>query len=360
MKTTQFVSGFLLGTSLLVPNQFISADVIFNDGGVHIINDASLRNEFVEVRNGSTLRLETGAQIGGEFNELGTINVYDTSTVVVAGGQIGVGGGSSGSVTLNEASQLLFENGTLGGDAASSGQMIAFGQSSIVVLGGQFGGAGEQSGLIGLFDNAVGEIHGGVFGGGGPYSGLVLGFANSQWQILACETELPFGAVAELSGNIVAVTKDGTALSVPFMREATAVITLVEDCDDDGGVDTDGDGVLDAVDQCVESDLRPELWIFNVKTCIPNLIAGQPVNAEGCSLADLVNALIDDASKNSRNRREFVWAVMLGLREMKKDGLLPGRLHGHFLNCANRCNWDDAKKREHRGGRRGGEARGHH
>ena len=357
MKITQVVSGFLLGTSLLVPHQIVSAQVIFNDGGVHIINDASLRNELVEVRNGSTLRLETGAQIGGAFNELGTVNVYDTSSVVVAGGQIGVGGGSSGLLTLNDASQLVFEAGTLGGDAASSGQVIGFGQSSVIVLGGQIGGAGEQSGLLALFDNAAGEIHGGGFGGGGSLSGLVLGFANSQWQVFACQSGRPLGPVEDLSGNIVAVTKTGAALDVPFMREATAVITLVEDCGDEP-VDTDGDGVPDAADKCPESDLRPELWIFNIRTSIPNLIGGKPVNADGCSLADLVNAMIADASKNARNRREFLWRVVRGLNDMRKSGLLPSRLHGHFLNCANRCNWEDGKKRENRGDRHDHESRG--
>ncbi len=346
MKTTQVVSGFLLGTSLLI--QSTSAQVVFDDGGVHIVNDASLRNEYIQVLAGTTLRLEAGAEIGGAFNELGSIDVFDTSTVIVAGGRVGVGGGSSGLIMLNDDSRLILEGGVVGGDAASSGQIIALGRSSIVMRGGQLGGAGEQSGLVGFFDDAVGEIRGGQFGGGGGYSGLVLGFGNSQVRVFACESEQATGPVEELSGTIVAVTKTGAPLAVPFMREATAVIELVEDCDDDGGrVDTDGDGVLDGSDLCPKSDLRPTLWIFNVNTCIPNLIEGKPVNSNGCSLADLVTALITEASENARNRGEFVRAVAQGLRQMRRDGLLPSRFHRHFLSCADRSNWDDAKKRKH-------------
>ncbi len=345
MKTTQVVSGFLLGTSLLIPSQLVSAQVVFDDGGVHILNDASLRNEYIQVLGSTTLRLEAGAEIGGAFNELGMIDVFDTATVILAGGSVGVGGGSSGLIMLYDDSQLVIEDGVLGGEAPSSGQVIGMGRSSVIVRGGQMGGTGEQSGLIGLFDTALGEIRGGRFGGGGSYSGLVLGFASSQFQVFACESSVPFGPVEALDGQITTVTKAGASLDVLFMREATAQITVVEDCDGgDPEVDTDGDGVPDAADLCIESDLRPTLWIFNINTCIPNLIDGQAVNGDGCSLADLVNAMIDEASENSRNRFEFLRAVARGLQEMKRDGLLPGRFHRHFQNCALRCNWDDAKK----------------
>lgn len=347
MKTTQVVSGFLLGTSLLIPSQFASAQAVFEDGGVHTIADDSLQNQYVIVRNSTTLRLVTGALFGGAFNELGTMDVLDTSTVTLAGGQIGVGGGSSGLVTLFDSSQFVLESGVVGGEAASSGQVVGFGQSRIVVLGGQVGGAGEQSGLIGLFDTALGEIRGGTFGGGGANSGLVLGFGTSLWQVFACQSDRPFGPVNDLSGNITGTTRSGAALDVPFMQEAAGLIELVEDCDDDGGVDTDGDGVLDDADACIESDLRPTLWLFNINTRIPNLIDGQVVNAAGCSLNDLVNAMIQEASERSRNRREFVWLVAQGLLEMKRDGLLPNRLLGHLNSCANRCNWEDGRRRGH-------------
>jgi len=356
MKTTQVVSGFLLGTSLLV--QTTSAQVIFDDGGIHTINDTSLRDQFVQVLGNTTLRLEAGAQIGGAFNELGMIEARDTATVILAGGAVGVGGGSSGSILLYDDSLFVMEGGTLGGDAASSGQVIAFNRSGIALLGGQIGGAGEQSGLVGFFDDTLGEIRGGQFGGAGAFSGLVLGFANAQVQIFACEAALPFGPVADTSGVINAVATDGTPLAVPFMREPTAVITLVESCDDEPEVDTDGDGVPDRVDLCPESDLRPTVWMFNINTCIPNLIDGQPVNSDGCSLADLVNAMIDEASESARNRGEFLRAVVQGLRQMKQEGLLPGRYHGIFQNCAARCNWDDAKKHRRHPGRDEDQRRG--
>lgn len=345
MKTTQVVSGFILGSSLLA--QITSAQVVFDDGGVHVLNDDSLRNEYIQVLGNTTLRLDPGAQVGGEFNELGMIEVSGTATLILAGGQLGVGGGSSGSVLLYDDSRFIMEGGTLGGNGASSGQVIAFNRAGMAVLGGQLGGGGEQSGLIGFFDEATGEIRGGGFGGDGSNSGLVLGFATAQVQVFACESTQPFGPVAGTEGIISAVASNGAPLEVPFMREATATFTLVQECDDDPEVDTDGDGVPDSVDQCVESDLRPTLWIFNINTCIPNLINGQPVDENGCSLADIVNAMIEEASANARNRVEFVRAVASGLRDLREEGLLPNRWLGHFQNCAARCNWDDAKKRRH-------------
>jgi len=341
MKTTQVVSGFVLGASLLIPFQFLNATVVFNDGAVHIVNDASLQFEYIEVRNGSTLRLETGAVVGGPSEQSGTINVYDLSRVEIAGAQLGGSGGSSGGILLYDNSQVTIESGTLGADGPSSGQVAAFNQSSVILLGGSFGGAGSTSGMIGLFDSSSGEIHGGQFGGPGDYSGLFIGFGESQTLVFACETGLPAGPVLETTGMIAGVTRGGAPLSLEFMREVTATIALVEDCDG-GGADTDGDGVPDVADLCPESDLRPTVWIFEIDTRIQNLIDGQAVNADGCSLADLVNAMVQESADNARNHGEFLRSVIIGLREFRREGLLPRRFHGHFVNCAARSKKADA------------------
>jgi hypothetical protein len=355
MKTAQVVSGFLLGSSLLVTPQIVSAQYAFSDGGVHVVNDDSLRNALIDVSNGSTLRLETGALIGGESHELGFITVHDTSSVVVAGGQVGVGSGGGGGILLEDQSQLVVEDGVFGGDSASSGQVSVNGQASVKILGGHFGGAGDQSGMIGLYDDTLGEIHGGQFGGGGAYSGLVIGLVNSQCQISLCQSDLPFGPVAETMGVVTGVTKTGEALNVPFMHVDNGVVAVVEDCNDDPPVvDTDGDGVPDATDLCPESDLRPTVWILNIDTGIPNLINGNRVNADGCSLNDLVDAIVDDASQNSKNHGEFLRAVTMGLRQLQKEGLLPTRLFGSCVNCAARCHWEDGRSHRRHGDRNRG------
>lgn len=336
MKTTQVVSGFILGASLLLPAVSSHAYVAFDDGGTHIINDTSLLFEYVEVRNGTTLRLESGAVVGAGFNESGLISVFDNSAVVVAGAQLGGDGGSSGVIYLYDSSQLLVESGTLGGAGQFSGQVAAFNEASIVIQGGSFGGTGVFSGTVGLFDSTTAEVQGGSFGGTGDNAGLFIGFGMSATQIFACETGLPAGPLEEVAGTIIGVTGEGAPIQVPFMREATAIIAIVEHCDDGGGVDTDGDGVPDAEDHCPESDLRPTVWIRNLNTGIPNQVAGALVNAEGCSLADLIHEVFQTAAGNARNHGEFVRAVVRGLQELRREGLLPVRFHGHLSNCAAR------------------------
>jgi hypothetical protein len=134
------------------------------------------------------------------------------------------------------------------------------------------------------------------------------------------------------------------------MREPDTQVVIVEDCEDVIVVDTDGDGLADDQDACPDSDLRPTVWIRNINTGIPNLINGQPVNAEGCSLADLVAAVIDEAADNARNHGQFVRQVVSGLNDLREEGLLPRRLFGHFQLWAWHCRWDDDRDRWHHRG----------
>lgn len=347
MKTTQVVSGFLFGASLFAVTLNTNAQVVFDDGAVHTVNDASLRDQTIVLQNGSTLQIEAGAVIGGDLDQSGTIMVYDTSIVDFAGGQLGGAGGSSGSVYLYDTAQFTMESGQLGGTGYGSGQVYGFNNSAMSILGGTIGGSGDWSGVAGLFDTSFGEIHGGTFGGTGSYAGTVITYATSALDIYLCQANQPFGPlVTDSTFTLTGTWKDGTPTTLNFMREATATITLVQDCAT-VVVDSDGDGVPDNVDQCPDSDLRPTVWIRNFNTRIPNQIGGQPVNSQGCSLADLVDAVVESAAANAHNRGEFLRAVALGLRELQKEGLLPGRLCGPFLDCAGRCRWDDRSNRFH-------------
>jgi hypothetical protein len=62
--------------------------------------------------------------------------------------------------------------------------------------------------------------------------------------------------------------------------------------------DTDGDGILDNVDQCVSSDLRPKVDVNGNET--GNTSIGNSVNAQGCSLQDLVNACAAGAANHGQ------------------------------------------------------------
>jgi hypothetical protein len=335
MKTTQVVSGFLLGTFLLNPAQPVAALVLLDDGGVHVINDASWRHEYIEVRNGTTLRIETGGELGGIDDQTGVVVAHDASTVVLAGGRVGGDGASSGGIYLYGTSQFVLESGALGGAGTGAGQVVAFEQAGIRVLGGLIGGAGMQSGLLGAFDGGQVAIHGGEFHDNGAFSGLVLGFADSLVEVFLCESDLPFGPFAEAMATVNGTWKDGGAARVTIMREPTAGVVLLEACDD-VVVDTDGDGVPDDVDACPQSDLRPTVWILDRNSGVPNLMAGQPVNAAGCSLADLVTAVVESARGGARNHGEFVSQVGSGLRELHRAGLLTNRSRAVLLSLAAR------------------------
>lgn len=352
MKTTQVASGFVLGAALFFPLHFANALVVYDDGALHIVNDASLQSEFIEVSNGSTLRLETGAVVGDSWEQSGSIYVYDNSRVEIAGAQLGGSGGSSGSILLFEESQLTIENGMLGAGGPSSGQVNAFDRSSVVVLSGKFGGAGSASGMIALLDTSFCEVRGGQFGGSGDSAGLFLAFDASQTQVFACDTGLLPGPIDDLEGSIIGVNSTGEVMDFRYMRDPTATITLVEDCDVVDDTDTDVDGVPDVTDLCPESDLRSTVWIFDINTRIPNLIDDQPVNSDGCSLADLVDDMIQDASGNSDTRYEFLRSVIIGLREFRREGLLPRRLHRHFAICAAHSWRNDSSDRRGKSHRR--------
>lgn len=336
MKTTQAVSGFLLAGSLLIPSLPGLAQTVLDDGGIHVINDATYRNDWIELHNGTTLRLEPGAEIGGDYAQSGAVLVYDTSTLVLAGGHVGSVGQSSGGIYLHDSGQFVMESGLLGGDGYGSGQVIGFQTSAAQVLGGTLGAAGGQSGMIGFFDTSHAEIRGGVFVDNGVYSGLAVSFGDALVEVFLCQSSLPFGELADSAATITGTWKDGSAAQLSVMREPSAHIVLVVDCAN-GVVDTDGDGVPDDVDACPESDLRPTVFIREIDTGVPNLIEGQAVNADGCSLADLVAAVIDDAAANARNHGEFVRVVARGLNQLRRQGLLPRRVLGPVENAAARC-----------------------
>ena len=350
MKKTQVVSGFLL-TSLLFSAQISNAVVVFDDGETHTITDNSLQFEFVEVLNGSTLRLEPGAVLGGSWDESGTIVVYDTSTVEIAGAILGSSGGSSGSVFLFEESQLIVESGSLGADGPSSGQVNAFDDSSVVVLGGSLGSSGSSSGSVVLFDRSKGEIRGGEFGGAGIDAGLLVAFGLTETLVFACDTGLVEGPIFEVRGLITGETPAGDPFVLDYLREPTALLVLIGECGGaDEDVDTDGDGVPDAIDACPESDLRENVWVFHVETRIKNRIHGELVNAEGCSLADLLNRLIIDSKEASETRSQFLRELIIGLRDFRKEGLLPRGFFRHFVYCAARAHYETSDEPRRHGG----------
>ena len=89
-------------------------------------------------------------------------------------------------------------------------------------------------------------------------------------------------------------------------------------------VDTDLDGVDDLIDECLPSDLSPTVTINGVDTGIPNTAA----NAVGCTLADLIQDMIDVCLDNAKNHGKFVSCVSHETNILKRARTISGNQKG--------------------------------
>ena len=89
-------------------------------------------------------------------------------------------------------------------------------------------------------------------------------------------------------------------------------------------VDTDLDGVDDAIDECLPSDLSTRVTINGVDTGIPNT----PANAVGCTLADLIQDIVDLCLDNAKNHGKFVSCVSHETNILKRARTISGNQKG--------------------------------
>ena len=89
-------------------------------------------------------------------------------------------------------------------------------------------------------------------------------------------------------------------------------------------VDTDLDGIDDVVDECLPSDLSTTVTINGVDTGIPNTTA----NAVGCTLADLIQDMIDLCLDNAKNHGKFVSCVSHETNILKRARTISGNQKG--------------------------------
>lgn len=97
--------------------------------------------------------------------------------------------------------------------------------------------------------------------------------------------------------------------------------------------DTDGDGIPDNEDACVESDLSATVSIAGCETGIEN-----PLYSNGCTLADIIQYTIDESAAAARNHGKFVSAFAKAMEALKKDGLITGKQKGALVSCAAQSN----------------------
>lgn len=89
-------------------------------------------------------------------------------------------------------------------------------------------------------------------------------------------------------------------------------------------IDTDGDGVEDAFDQCLPSDLSAKVLINGVNTGIANTEA----NPAGCTFADLVQEMIDTCLDDAKNHGQFVSCVSHETNILKRAKTITGQQKG--------------------------------
>jgi len=86
--------------------------------------------------------------------------------------------------------------------------------------------------------------------------------------------------------------------------------------------DTDGDGIPDSEDQCVDSDLSPTVVIDGCDSGVPNILL-----TDGCTISDKIAILAD-----------FRRAVTHYTNDLKKDGVITGKQKGAMQSCVGQGN----------------------
>ncbi|MCH7884934.1 MAG: hypothetical protein IIC01_06730 [Planctomycetes bacterium] len=102
------------------------------------------------------------------------------------------------------------------------------------------------------------------------------------------------------------------------------------------GCDSDGDGFLDHLDACPQSDLNPSVIIDDCETGVPNRI-----DDTGCTMADQIAYCVDMA----RNHGAFVSCTAALTRSWREVGLITRQNMGHIQQCVARSRVPGLKMR---------------
>jgi hypothetical protein len=93
--------------------------------------------------------------------------------------------------------------------------------------------------------------------------------------------------------------------------------------------DTDGDGVVDSEDHCVNSDLSATVVIDGCDSGVAN-----DLFSDGCTIIDLVMECADGAVSHG----QFVSCVASLLNRLKNEGAITGKEKGAIQSCAAKSN----------------------
>ena len=156
--------------------------VVFDDGKMHTISDASYASERIEVRNHSKLKIVDGAVISASlpstYDFEMAIQVFDKSMVIIQGGEFGgdqfptpttpsyVNNWFSGAIAAFDQSKVIIQDGTFGKGAFRSGMIFLYNDAHLNISGGTFTSPDGSGGRIEAYDDTDANISGGLFGSG--------------------------------------------------------------------------------------------------------------------------------------------------------------------------------------------------
>lgn len=89
--------------------------------------------------------------------------------------------------------------------------------------------------------------------------------------------------------------------------------------------DSDGDGIYDDIDQCIDSELNATIIIDGCETSVDNMLL-----ENGCTMVDL----IAQCAENANNHGKFVKCVSKLTNQWKKKHLISGEDKGAIQSCA--------------------------
>lgn len=304
--------------------------------------------------DGSLASLFLGALVDGDAftinggNYSGVAGYLQNANVTINGGDF-----ESGGIAVINApqgtNQMVINGGTfVGAQIFSYGPLFIHGgtfESSInfsdtlYIDGGTFGGAGAGSGVLYPID---GSIFGtgytpAVYLAGGSFNGANSGYFDNEgysynWNVVVHGSALDESAYDPATGGTLGVTFcSGATASIGFVNSSYGQAPTITQ--DPCSVDSDGDGVPDNVDQCIFSDLRPTVMIGNCDSGVVNEINGSLVNAEGCSLADLIHAELAKAATGARNHGQYVKTMAAYLNGLLKQGVIDSSDKGALMSC---------------------------
>lgn len=108
----------------------------------------------------------------------------------------------------------------------------------------------------------------------------------------------------------------------------TNSVSKIEFYVDSAGTDSDGDGVNDDVDDCLDSDLSETVVIDECDSGVENTLL-----ANGCTIADLINQCMEGAV----NHGQFVSCATAVTNGLKAAGVISGNQKGKIQKCATKA-----------------------